>query len=155
MIKFNEVQNFSTSELSRLSAEELNRLIDEAGEAISKAKTAKQILELAISCKYEDRASSLRETLQKDTGVINFEDEDYTVSVDLPKKVDWDQSELKKMAMKITAAGEDPTEFLDISYKVPERKYTAWPEYLKKTFRAARTLKTGKAVYKFKKKGTN
>ena len=66
------------------------------------------------------------------------------VTADLPKKPVWDQKKLSEIAERITANGDDPTEYLDITYKVAERKYTAWPENLREVFAPARTLKTGK-----------
>ena len=62
---------------------------------------------------------------------------------DLPKRVDWDQDRLAAMAERIRAAGDDPAEYLDISFKVPERKYVAWPEAIREGFEPARTVRPG------------
>jgi hypothetical protein len=43
----------------------------------------------------------------------------------LPKKPVWDQARLAEIAQRISTSGDNPAEFLDISYKVAERKYTA------------------------------
>ncbi|MBT7409875.1 MAG: hypothetical protein HN826_09260, partial [Methylococcales bacterium] len=45
----------------------------------------------------------------------------------------------------------DVSEYVDISYKVSERKYTAWPSGFKEVFSSARTLKTGNPVIKLTK----
>ena len=47
----------------------------------------------------------------------------------------------------IRAAGDDPTQYVDIAIKVPERKYTAWPENIRVAFAPARTVKTGKPSF--------
>ncbi len=44
---------------------------------------------------------------------------------DLPKRVEWDQAQLAAMVERIRAAGEDPSEYVEISFKVPERAYAA------------------------------
>ena len=44
---------------------------------------------------------------------------------------------------RIRAAGEDPAEYVEISFKVPERAYAAWPEAIRQGFEPARTVKTG------------
>jgi hypothetical protein len=70
-------------------------------------------------------------------------DGDFTIVADLPKRIAWDQNKLANMADRIRAAGEDPSEYIDAAFKVPERKYTAWPEYLRRDFEPARTVKPG------------
>ncbi len=51
------------------------------------------------------------------------------------------------MVERIRAAGDDPVEYIDVAYKVSERKYTAWPENIRAAFAPARTVKTGKATF--------
>jgi hypothetical protein len=66
---------------------------------------------------------------------------------DLPKKVEWDQARLGAMVARIRAAGDDPTEYVETSYRVPERKYGAWPAAIRDGFEAARTVKPGKPTF--------
>ena len=49
---------------------------------------------------------------------------------------------------RITEAGDDPTEYVDIGYRVSETKFNAWPEGIKRAFVPARTLKTGKPSFR-------
>ncbi|HSG34279.1 MAG TPA: hypothetical protein VLA37_07065, partial [Sphingomonadaceae bacterium] len=72
-----------------------------------------------------------------------FEDGDFTVVADLPKRVDWDQDGLAGMVARIRDAGDDPAEFVDVAFKVPERKYAAWPEAIRAGFEPARTVRPG------------
>ena len=44
---------------------------------------------------------------------------------------------------RIRAAGDDPAEYVEISFKVPERNYVAWPEAIRQGFEPARTVRTG------------
>ena len=37
---------------------------------------------------------------------------------------------------------DDPAEFVDISYRVSERKYLAWPEAIRRGFQGARVVRT-------------
>ena len=46
------------------------------------------------------------------------------------------------------ANGDDPSEYVDISYRISETKFNAWPESLKSAFAPARTLKTGKPGFR-------
>jgi hypothetical protein len=47
------------------------------------------------------------------------------------------------MVARIIAAGDDPAQYVDIAYKVPERKYGAWPDAIREGFEPARTVRTG------------
>ena len=47
------------------------------------------------------------------------------------------------MVERIRAAGDDPAEYVEISFKVPERNYVAWPDAIRQGFEPARTVRTG------------
>jgi len=70
------------------------------------------------------------------------------ITADLPKKVDWDQTRLAEITRRIAANGDDPSEYVDTSYRISETKFNAWPESLKSAFAPARTLKTGKPGFR-------
>jgi hypothetical protein len=70
------------------------------------------------------------------------------ITADLPKKVEWDQAKLNDITRRIAANGEDPAEYVEISYRISETKFNAWPETLKSAFAPARTLKTGKPGFR-------
>ena len=79
---------------------------------------------------------------------MHFDDGQVRVTADLPKKVEWDQKRLADITRRIAANGEDPAQYVEISYRVSETKFGAWPESLKSAFAPARTLKTGKPGYR-------
>ena len=79
---------------------------------------------------------------------MRFEQDGVTVVADRPKRVDWDQALIAAVVERIRAAGDDPTQYVDIAIKVPERKYTAWPESIRTAFAPARTVKTGKPSFR-------
>ena len=150
MMTYQQLPHCSLEDLKKLDATELKRLHEEANSAFKRAKACKEWIDSALHKKYGTLASQLRQAQDKDTGVVQFPDGQLLVNCDLPKKVEWDQSRLKTLALKIARNGEEPSEFIDITYKVAERKYTAWPDFLKKQFEPARTLKSGKPTYQFK-----
>ena len=69
------------------------------------------------------------------------------IVAELPKRVDWDQARLAEVVERIRAAGDDPAEYVEITYKVPERAYTAWPAHIRDAFSLARTVRAGKATF--------
>jgi hypothetical protein len=79
---------------------------------------------------------------------VRTEDVGVVVIADLPKKVSWDQERLAAMAARIAASGDDPTEYLEIAYRVSERRFGAWPEAMRDGFAAAHTETTGKPVFR-------
>lgn len=70
------------------------------------------------------------------------------ITADLPKKVEWDQTRLAEITRRIAQSGDDPKQYVEISYRVSETKFNAWPETLKSAFEAARTVKSGKPSYR-------
>jgi hypothetical protein len=97
----------------------------------------------ALETRYAARAADARRACGKDTGTVRLDDGPFTVVVDLPKRVSWDQASLGAMVERIRASGEDPAEYMEISFNVPEQAYAAWPEAIRQGFAPARTVETG------------
>lgn len=143
-----QAQSLSIGELAGVAAIDLMQVQAEATELLRKTKELKDWVDGAIALKYDQQVKAIRQQLGKDTGTIHFDDEGVRITSDLPKKPVWDQTKLAEIAQRISASGDNPAEFLDISYKIAERKYTAWPENLRTVFEPARTLKTGKPTFR-------
>jgi hypothetical protein len=131
-----------------LPAEHLALLQEHAASALDKAKRNRDWIEAVIAARYGQRAVALRAEQCKDTGSVRFTDGDVSIVADLPKRVEWDQDRLAAVVERIRAAGDNPAEYVEVTYKVPERAYTAWPEHIRTAFTAARTVRTGKATFK-------
>jgi hypothetical protein len=101
-----------------------------------------------MEVRFATRAAEERRVQAKDTGTVRFDEGDFTLVADLPKRVDWDQDRLAAMVARIRAAEDDPAQYVDITYKVPERKYTAWPEAIRAGFEPARTVGSGKPSFR-------
>lgn len=138
------VRMLPIGEIAHLPAEHLALVQEDAAAALDASKKAKDWIDGAIALRFGDQAQALRREAGKDTGAVRFEHDGVTVVADLPKRVDWDQALIAGVVERIRAAGDDPTQYVDIAIKVPERKYTAWPENIRVAFAPARTVKTGK-----------
>ena len=143
-----ELPQLPVGEIAALPAEQIALLVEEASGALAQAKRLKDRLDGALELKYRDRAAERRAADGKDSGTIRFEDGQVLVTADLPKKVDWDQERLKGLAIRLGSEGEDPEEYIEVTYRVPERRYTAWPQYIRDLFTPARTVRTGKPSFK-------
>lgn len=138
-----DMLNMQTGELAQMPVELLAGLQAELAHATKQLRMASARFNTALEVRYATRAAEARRACGKDTGTVRLADGDYTVVADLPKRVDWDQEKLAAMVARIRAAGDDPAEYVDITFKVSERKYTAWPDAIREGFEPARTVRTG------------
>ena len=135
-------------ELAERSSEALFQLKNDAADLLAAAKAIVEHVDRALDLRYAQRAHQLRLAAGKDTGVVHFDDGHVRITADLLKKVEWDQAKLNDITRRIAANGEDPAEYVEISYRISETKFNAWPETLKSAFAPARTLKTGKPGFR-------
>lgn len=142
------IRTMRLAELAGLPAEHLALLQEEAAAALDSAKQMKDWLDGAIGLRFVGPAEAERRAAGKDTGTVRFDQDGVTVVADLPKKVDWDQALIAGVVERIRAAGDDPSQYVDIAIKVAERKYGAWPDSIRAAFAPARTVKTGKQTFR-------
>lgn len=147
-ITLSQVPNIHIGKLADLPADQLMDLQKQAADHFEKAKRLKEWIDGAISIKYQNDISLLRNKQNKATGSIFIRDGNFKVTSVIPKKVDWDQEKLKDVVAAIKKHGDNPDEYVETSYKVLENKYTSWPEHIKNIFKPARLVKTGKESFK-------
>ena len=138
-----ELINLPAGEIAQLPVELLAAMQREIDAAAKQMKAVTARFSTALEVRYAARAAEARRACGKDTGTVRLVDGDFTVVADLPKRVDWDQNRLAAMVARIRDAGDDPAEYVEISLKVPERNYVAWPEAIRQGFEPARTVRTG------------
>ena len=143
-----DIHRMSVGQIAALPADQLAMLKEAADQQLTQAKTVSDWIDGAIALKYAERATEHLHDAGKETGTIRFADGDVTVIADLTKRIDWDQAQLAQIAENIASAGEDPSEFIDTTLKVSERKYTALPDSWRKGFEPARTVRTGKPKFR-------
>ena len=143
-----QVLAMPAGDLALQTSESLFQLKNDAADLQALAKAVVDHLDRALDLKYSKQAHAMRLAAGKDTGVVHFEDGHVQVTADLPKKVEWDQKKLADLVRRMTANGDNPAEYVEISYRVSETKFNAWPETLKSAFAPARTLKTGKPGFR-------
>ncbi|MBF0436495.1 MAG: Arc family DNA-binding protein [Magnetococcales bacterium] len=146
-----QLRNMSVESIGSLSPEVLANLMDEAATTFDQAKRTKELLDSALAKKYGERAESIRHEMGKPTGVIRFEDGEFTIVTDLPKKPEWDQEKLASIVEEILRDGADPTHYVKTIFKVSEDGYKNWPPHIQKAFMPARTLKVGRPTYKIER----
>ena len=124
-----------------LPSDHLALLQADARDALEAAKRLQDWIQAAIRLRYEQRAIAARGAAGKDVGTVRFEDGPVIVVADLPKRVDWDQPRLAQLVESIRAGGENPGDYVEVSFKVAERAYAAWPASIRAAFEPARTVR--------------
>lgn len=147
-ITLDDLPTLPVGEIAALPGDQLALLKQDADERLRAAKTLCDWLDGAIALKYGDQAQDARRAENKDTGTIRLQDGPVTVVAELAKRVDWDQAMLAGLVERIRADGADPTEYVDVSFSVPERKYTAWPKDIRQEFEPARTVRSAKPKFR-------
>ena len=142
-----QIMDQAVTEIAALPSEELALLQQQIESRLEGIKRGKEKLSDAIALKYVVKSSSLRQKMAKESGAIKFTDNDVSISANIAKKIQWDQDVLAGIAKRIHANGEDPLEFMTITYKIPESKYNAWPESLREQFSSARTLSMSRETF--------
>ncbi len=155
MLTINEVSITPIAEMSLYPAADLMRLKKEAQENLEEAKKIAEWVDSAILGKYSARLESSRHNLGKTHGVINLEDDGCIITEDLPKKIYWNQGKLSVIYENLRSARDKPEEYIDITYNIPEKKYSNWPETIKEKFSSARELKNGRPRITIKHGGSH
>jgi hypothetical protein len=112
------------------------------------AKRVRDYADEVGALRYQDACQHVRRAEGRDFGIVRLDDQGETVICEQRKIVEWDQKQLADLAGKIAAAGDDPAQYLEVTYKVAESKYAAWPDVLRTQFEPARTVRPGKASFR-------
>lgn len=144
----NDIDRLSIGDIAALPPDLLFALQESALAETARVKRLRDRLEAGIGQRYGAATEAERVAQGKTSGTVRIEDAGVVVIADLPKKVTWDQDRLAAMATRIREVGDDPTEYLEIAYRVSERRFGAWPEAMREGFATARTETTGKPVFR-------
>ena len=147
-VTLNQLRQMPLGDVAALPASDLARLQKEVAEAMGQTKLVSDLLDGVFVRRFGDRAASIRQETGKDFGLIRFQDGDVDVAMDLPKRPSWDQGKLAGIVQTIRSAGDDPSQYVETAFDVSERKYTAWPDNIRRVFEPARTVKAGKPSFK-------
>jgi hypothetical protein len=142
------IVNKGVAEIANLPGADLQELHTGLQTMQRQIKAALDQINAALDQRYGDQTAAIRRERGKDFGVCHLSDGPLQITVDLPKRVVWDQEKLAAIATRIAAAGENVNDFIDIDYSISESRYTNWPSTLKEQFSDARTVKPGKASYR-------
>ena len=107
-------------------------------------------LEQQINSHCIAKSEEMRKLQGKDTGASSFVENGVKVTVTIPKTVKWDNAKLAELAERMRTAGDDPAQYIKVSYGVDERTYKEWPEAIQGAFMPARTVMAGRPKVEIK-----
>lgn len=129
--------------LRTLSLDALDALLSEAETENKTISAAKRAITAHIEDIFSAHIAGAYAAADKDFGTVRIPEGGYEVVVDTPKKVEWDGERVAQIGDAMLAAGDNPSEYIKVSYTVDERKFTAWPAHIREVFAPARTVKPG------------
>lgn len=143
-----QLREMPADQVADLPVEQIAALLEDAADLTADAKMCADKLHLALVVRYADKANAARKAAGKDAGTVTLADGGFAIRADLPRKVEWDQDKLAAAVKVVEGWGEKPTDYVKVALAVPESKWNAWPESIRKVFEAARTVSTGRPTYK-------
>lgn len=146
-----QLRDMTAEQVSSLPIEHLAMLLEEAADQKADVKRIDDLLNTGLALAFSARANELRKAEGKDTGTVSIEIDGYVVRADLPKKVEWNQAELRRAIDEIHSWTEDPADYITTEHKVSETKYNSWPPAIRRVFEPARTVGVGRPTFKIER----
>ena len=128
-------------------AEDLRKSIEPALEEIAIAVRA---VDEAIDAMLAVDLSQMRKLQAKEFGAVHFTRDGYRVTQTIPKRVKWDQDQLRAVFDRIQASGDNPFNWMKAEWKVGEKDFLAYPKEIQAVFSPARTVIPGDPKIEFK-----
>ena len=134
----------------------LQDLLEEQAAVLSEMEALKGSLaaiESEIAAKLKEPMDLQFREARKDTGTVHFEVDGVYVKATIKKDVKWDQEKLAALHQRMVDSGQDPAAWMEVekvtTYKVPEARFTKFPEWAQRAFLPAREVKPGKPKFEF------
>ncbi len=143
-----QLRDMTQGQVNSLPMDQVALLLEDVADQKAEISRLSELLHSTLLHRYSDAASAARREAGKDTGTVTLHDGDFAIKADLPAKVEWDQAALRSALDTVRGWGEDPADYLAIVLSVPESRFKAWPESIRKVFEPARTVGTGKPTFK-------
>lgn len=135
-----------------LPLEVLEALLAECEAENKIVSAAKRAITAYVETSYAGDITAAYSDQGKDFGTVRVSDGGYDIVIDTPKKTEWDQAKLADLRSRIQFSGEDPGDYVKVTYSVDERAYSAWPTKIRESFEPARTVKPGSRTVKLVRK---
>lgn len=143
-----QLGEMTLDQVNILPLDHVAALLEDVADQKAEISRLSELLHATLAHRYSDAATAARRAAGKDTGTVTLPDGDFAIKADLPAKVEWNQAELRTAMETVRGWGEDPADYLSSVLSVPESRFKAWPESIRRVFEPARTVGVGKPTFK-------
>ena len=145
------IETLSIRELAQLSEIDLFDLSSKINETSNWIKELKEKFERALRTKYEYEAKTSLNDSNKDFGSTKLTKGNFSVCLEIPKKVTWDQELLSNIYEKMDH--EARREIFKVNYSIGEHEYSKLTDTVREAIAPARSTSYGKMKITISKEG--
>jgi hypothetical protein len=140
--------DLSVAELSALTPPQTLHAVEHLEAAAAGLDALRRNLDAALDATYGERVRRACAEADQDVSLVHIDAGEVRVCVETAEQVAWDQTQLAAMAARIAKGGERVEAYLDITYHIPETRWSHWPPTLRASFARARLATPGPPTYR-------
>ncbi len=142
--------DLSVDQLMALTPLQTLRAVEHLEAATAGLDALRCKIDTALDATYGERVRHACAEAGQDVGFVDINAGEVCLRVEIAEQVMWDQSQLAAMAARIAKGGECVEAYLDITYNVPETRWSQWPPTLRDSFARARLVTPGTPTYRLR-----
>ena len=148
MHELSALADLSVAELTALTPLQTLRAFEHLEAAAAGINALRRNLDAALDATYGESVRRACAEAGQDSGLVHIDAGEVRVCVETAEQVAWDQTQLAAMAARIAKGGESVDAYLDITYHIPEARWSHWPPTLRASFARARLATPGPPTYR-------
>ncbi len=142
--------DLSVDQLMTLTPLQTLRAVEHLEAATAGLPALRRKLDAALDATYGERVRHACVEAGQDVGLVDIDAGEARLCVEIAERVMWDQTQLAAMAARIAKGGERVEAYLDITYDIPETRWSQWPPTLRDSFARARLVTPGPPMYRLR-----
>ena len=142
--------DLSVDQLTALAPLQTLRAVEHLEAATAGLNALRRNLDAALDATYGERVRRACAEAGQDAGLVHLDAGEVCLRVEIAEQVVWDQTQLAAMAARIAKGGECVEAYLDITYDIPETRWSQWPPTLRDSFARARLATPGRPTYRLR-----
>ncbi len=140
--------DLSVDQLMALTPLQTLRAVEHLEVATAGLDALRRKLDAALDATYGERVRRACAEASQDVGLVDVDAGEVRLRVEFAEQVVWDQTQLAAMAARIAKGGERVETYLDITYEIPEARWSQWPSTLRDSFARARLATPSRPKYR-------
>ncbi len=140
--------DLSVAELTALTPLQTLHAVEHVEAAAAGLDALRRKIDAALDATYGERVRCACADAGQDVGLVDIDAGEVRIRVEIAEQVVWDQTQLAAMAARIAKGGERVEAYLDITYDIPETRWSQWPPTLRASFARARLATPGPPTYR-------